>query len=401
MWALDGDHLLMRIAGQLKRLRLGRGRSLQQVADAVGVSKPHIWEIESGRSNASLELVGKLARYFEVSVSTLLGESLGTSESLVFGREFNSASDEIKRQIIEMTERLLDDTGLRMKLADRGSPEVLANTIVEHYGPALPIPIPVQNIAEAVGISEINPITAADFEGLLITDSAKTKGTIVYNAESSLERRRFTIAHEIGHFLLPFHDSRAQCAKNDLGIIRSVDARRAREAEANRFAAALLLPQQPFRADIRRLGKPDTRHILKLADKYNTSKEATARRYAELSDDPCAIIFSRNGQTRSYCKTNGLPRLSCAPKKPLPQGSSTVKTAIKQLPVGTLSTWEEIDASIWFESGVELQGITVYEQFLQQANGYRLTMLTIELDDEEEMEGDDDLQHGWAVDFRR
>src|SRR5438477_8152089 len=209
----------MRIAGQLKHLRLRKGRSLQQVADAVGVSKPHIWEIETGRSNASLELVGKLARYFGVSVSTLVGEVPGDPEALVFGREINSASEEIKRQIIEMTERLLDDTELRMKLADRGSPEALANTIVEHYGPALAIPVPVQDIAEAVGISEINPIAAAGFEGLLITDSAKTKGTIAYNSESSLERRRFTIAHAIGHFLLPFHDSRAECAKVDLGII--------------------------------------------------------------------------------------------------------------------------------------------------------------------------------------
>jgi transcriptional regulator with XRE-family HTH domain len=391
----------MRIAGQLKHLRLRRGRSLQQVADAVGASKPHIWEIESGRSNASLELVGKLSRYFEVSVSTLLGESPGTSESLVFGREFNSASDDVKRQIIEMTERLLDDTGLRMKLAERGSPEVLADTIIEHYGPALPIPIPVENIGEAVGISEINPIMGADFEGLLITDSAKTKGTIVYNAESSPERRRFTIAHEIGHFLLPFHDSRAQCAKKDLGIIRSANERRAREAEANRFAAALLMPEKPFRADIRQLGKPDTSHIPRLADKYSASKEATSRRYAELSDDPCAIIFSRNGQIRSYCRSSALPRLSCIPKQLLPQGSLTVKTAKKQLPAGTLSKWEEIDASVWFEPHRGPRAMLVYEQFLQQANGYRLTMLTIELEDEEEMEDDDDLQHRWAVGFRR
>ena len=390
----------MRIAGQLKHLRLRRGRSLQQVADAVGVSKPHIWEIESGRSNASLELVGKLARYFEVPASILLGENPGTPESLVFGREFNSANDDIKRQIIEMTERLLDETGLRMKLADRGSPEALANTIIEHYGPALPIPVPVQDIAEAVGISEINRVMGAEFEGLLITDSAKLKGTIVYNAESSLERRRFTIAHEIGHFLLPFHDSRAQCAKNDLGIIRSADDRRAREAEANRFAAALLLPEKPFRAELRRLGRPETGHILKLADKYKTSKEATARRYAELSDDPCAIIFSRGGQIRSYCRANGLPRLSCMPREPLPEGSSSAKMAAKQLPSGTLSKWEEIDPSIWFARSQELKGKTVYEQFLQQANGYRLTMLTIESEEEEEID-DDDLQEQWAVRLRK
>src|SRR5258708_6432953 len=114
----------MRIAAQLKQLRLRKGRSLQQVADAVGVSKPHIWEIESGRSNASLDLVAKLAKYFGISIGALLGESGNTRDALVFGREFNSVSEEIKQKIIEMTERLLDDNTLRMKLSDQGSPEM-------------------------------------------------------------------------------------------------------------------------------------------------------------------------------------------------------------------------------------------------------------------------------------
>jgi transcriptional regulator with XRE-family HTH domain len=366
------------------------------VADAVGVSKPHIWEIESGRSNASLELVGKLARYFEVSVGTLLGETSGTPDFLVFGREFNSASDEIKRQIIEMTERLLDDSALRMKLADQGSPELLANTIITHYGGALSIPVPIQNIAEAVGISEVNPINSSDFEGLLITDPDKTKGIIAYNSESSLERRRFTIAHEIGHFLLPFHNDKAQCTKNDLGIIRSADERRAREAEANRFAAALLLPERQFRADLRRLGKPETAHLIKLAAQYRTSKEATARRFVELSDDLCAVIFTRNGQIRSYCKTIDVPRLTPMPRQMLPEGSLTAKTALKQLPSGTLSRWTEVDADVWFHSNHELRGKVIYEQFLQQANGYRITMLSIESSDDEEIELEDDLQERWT-----
>ncbi len=65
----------MSISVRLKRLRESKRASLQTVADAVGASKAHIWELESGRSsNPSIDLVKKLAAYFEVTISSLIGE---------------------------------------------------------------------------------------------------------------------------------------------------------------------------------------------------------------------------------------------------------------------------------------------------------------------------------------
>ena len=47
---------------------------MQAVADAVGVSKAHVWELEKGRSaNPSFELVRKLAGHFGVSLDVLTG----------------------------------------------------------------------------------------------------------------------------------------------------------------------------------------------------------------------------------------------------------------------------------------------------------------------------------------
>jgi hypothetical protein len=134
------------------------------------------------------------------------------------------------------------DDELRMKLADLGSPEALADSIIAHY-PAIEIPIPVKRIAKAVGILDIVGQTTGSFEGVLVTTAAKGTGSIAYNNASRIERRRFTIAHEIGHFLIPWHDASAQCASADMGVLKSQDARRSKEAEANRFAAALLTPR--------------------------------------------------------------------------------------------------------------------------------------------------------------
>lgn len=65
----------MALGAKLKELRLRKGQSLQQVADAVGASKAHIWELEKGTShNPSVELLTKLAGHFDVSLASLVGE---------------------------------------------------------------------------------------------------------------------------------------------------------------------------------------------------------------------------------------------------------------------------------------------------------------------------------------
>lgn len=284
------------------------------------------------------------------------------------------------------------DDELRMFLADHGSPEALATCIADNFK-GMRVPVSVEEVAHAVGIIEVNGISSSNFEGILVTDGAKTKGTIAYNDGSLLERRRFTIAHEIGHFLIPTHNASAQCAKADMSIVKSADARKSKEAEANRFAACLLMPAKLYLADMRKLGAPETEHILRLASRYCVSKEAVARRFTDLSEHSCAVIFSLNGMVRSYCKSANFPFLTVKPKEPLPSGclSATVK-----LTAGAMSAWAEAAPEMWMDRFP--RGQTVCEQFLQQANGYGMTMLT--LDDAEEgrtEEDDKDLvERSWA-----
>jgi transcriptional regulator with XRE-family HTH domain len=65
----------MGVGRRITELRLKRSESLQQVADAVGVSKAHIWELEKGRTdNPSMALVTRLADHFDVTVAFLVGE---------------------------------------------------------------------------------------------------------------------------------------------------------------------------------------------------------------------------------------------------------------------------------------------------------------------------------------
>jgi transcriptional regulator with XRE-family HTH domain len=85
----------MSLGARLTRLRLEQRESLQQVADAVGVSKAHIWDLEKGRSdNPSMALVTRLADHFGLSLATLVGENPQADDSKgQIGRMFRQAGE--------------------------------------------------------------------------------------------------------------------------------------------------------------------------------------------------------------------------------------------------------------------------------------------------------------------
>jgi len=72
----------MSFSAHLKRLRLKSGESLQAVADAVGLSKAHVWELETGKSsNPTKEVLERVADHFKVSIAELVGESDDVEDS--------------------------------------------------------------------------------------------------------------------------------------------------------------------------------------------------------------------------------------------------------------------------------------------------------------------------------
>lgn len=65
----------MALGVKVKELRMKKHLSLQQVADGIGSSKAHVWEMETGKNkNPSIDSLNKLADFFNVSVTYLVGE---------------------------------------------------------------------------------------------------------------------------------------------------------------------------------------------------------------------------------------------------------------------------------------------------------------------------------------
>lgn len=97
----------MSLGSKLTELRLRKGASLQQVADAVDVSKTHIWGMEKGTTNnPSLDLLKKLAEHFNVTVEYLAGtgaaESLADVDAQQFFRDFKKLS-EAEQTVLKQT----------------------------------------------------------------------------------------------------------------------------------------------------------------------------------------------------------------------------------------------------------------------------------------------------------
>lgn len=66
----------MSFARKLHDLRIARALSLQNVADKIGISKAHVFNLEKGiATNPSMELVVKLAELFRVRVADLVGDN--------------------------------------------------------------------------------------------------------------------------------------------------------------------------------------------------------------------------------------------------------------------------------------------------------------------------------------
>jgi Zn-dependent peptidase ImmA (M78 family) len=132
-----------------------------------------------------------------------------------------------------------------------------------------------------------------DFDGMLVANKARTKWLILYNSAVRSEgRQRFTIAHEFGHYLLHRHQQqRFECGDADIetgeGTGRDI------EAEADRFASALLMPLDDFRRQVD--GEPISFDLLgHCADRYGVSLTAAALRWIEIAPKRAVLVASRD-----------------------------------------------------------------------------------------------------------
>ena len=148
-------------------------------------------------------------------------------------------------------------------------------------------PVPIEVLAHRLNLTTEAAALGQDVSGMLV--AAHERGAIAYNSTHSHVRQRFTVAHEIAHFVLHLKKNRrSQLFIDRYVVFRPGDIPVARndreEVQANLFGAALLVPASLVRTGIRKhdLDLDDEEAFSFLAKRFQVSTAAMALRLINL-----------------------------------------------------------------------------------------------------------------------
>ena len=160
---------------------------------------------------------------------------------------------------------------------------------------------------------------------------------ITVNERSSWRRRRFSLAHEIGHWT--HHRGRCLvCRAEDIN--RSGDNRPMMEKTADRYAANLLMPPYLFRQAIGEHKRLSFQAIKAIADRFRVSRISAAIQTIEMrgTPRPCWFAIGRragNGSAvQQMSPATGFHRTILTP----PALPSTSCSAARRMPL-TAKSW--------------------------------------------------------------
>jgi hypothetical protein len=211
------------------------------------------------------------------------------------------------------------------------------------------------------------------FDGVLLRRENATKGIIGINAAiKEVSRKRFTVAHEIAHFVIPYHQKLETMCETRL--IESFSGELTpTEVEANEFATELLLPGKLVRRRFD-LDRPSLARISLVANEFETGLSAATSRFLALTRQPCALIWSMAGRAVWY-RTSKELRLPL-PMQDLPAAGSVAG----KLFVGkrVTSGMQQVDPQMWFYSDHAARIRSAFEDSMYfPAYGAVITLLWI------------------------
>ncbi|MBK9215828.1 MAG: ImmA/IrrE family metallo-endopeptidase [Chloracidobacterium sp.] len=155
----------------------------------------------------------------------------------------------------------------------------------------------VEQAAKQLRLS-IREVSSTNFEGALVRIPQSREGIIALkNYFREPARRRFTVLHEVAHFILPGHgQDECYCTSAQIESWRN-DAIRRQEYEANRFASELLLPSRVLYPIVNSRDLTLAR-IKELAAQFDTSLTATTVKSVDVTEESCAVICSVNRKVK-------------------------------------------------------------------------------------------------------
>lgn len=149
---------------------------------------------------------------------------------------------------------------------------------------ALTLPIDVLKCAKFLKI-DVKAVTFdEEISGIFVMKDKMAH--IAYNKNEPENRIRFTVAHELGHYVLHSQNTPLFIDKAEKLMFRNADSSSGeyrKEREANSFAAALLMPKQILLREIENLKKSQEEETIPyLSKKFKVSEQAMTIRLTNL-----------------------------------------------------------------------------------------------------------------------
>src|SRR6266852_85604 len=257
-----------------KRLRQARERvgiKQDDAATAIGLDATAIAKIEHGKRGISALEIMRLATLYKVSISDMLANVIEREDiRLRIAMRQGTALDPKAEAMQHRLEQIIaDDRWLRLHVKKSTnttlwvpvdallSPNISAHErgyrgaelFRNRYGLAASPISDMSVLADEVGVIVARlPLGIHQApDGCSAVDPLDNTAYVLINSDKPRFRRRFTIAHELGHLTLG-HLHEGEMVLD--GMIHNVQPR---EIEANAFAAGLLMPEQGVKASLERL----------------------------------------------------------------------------------------------------------------------------------------------------
>jgi Zn-dependent peptidase ImmA (M78 family)/transcriptional regulator with XRE-family HTH domain len=254
---------------RLRDAREKRGLSQQAVAEALGLPRTAVTNIESGNRSLSTTELMKLANLYDRSVVSFLEDEAATADdaSVILLRALQQASNgpEFRGAIAHVLNLCREGAALRAllgqsldeplpdyatRLAFAGEAIRQGDFVAQEERRRLGLgDAPIGNIASLIssqGIWVAACDLPDDMSGLF-THDRRAGLAIIVNVKHAAVRRRFSYAHEYGHALF----DRAEPYR----LTRRTNADEMVEKRANAFAASFLMPKGGIEDQLRQLDK--------------------------------------------------------------------------------------------------------------------------------------------------
>lgn len=191
---------------------------------------------------------------------------------------------------------------------------------------------------------------------------------ITVNKNASLQRQRFSVCHELGHWI--YHRGKMLLCQADEIERPGIDSTNL-ERIADRFAAELLMPAYLFVPIAQSLGRPSMHVVRKLSEIFSTSQTATAIRLVEINQLPLLLVDHGRSGRRWFTRSKTVSR-DWIPNSDLVPTSSTFSMIFGKTP-NTMPP-KSVSASNWFSRHDASRFDVIEESFRIAANDV-LTLL--------------------------